>query len=90
VLEQGARAALAERPPEEAVVPLDVLAQTPFPKLVVSGAHGRAFDAVCDVLERRLPAERDVLPGFGHSVARHPEYNVVLANFVERAAGSPS
>src|SRR6185503_17425229 len=32
-LEQGIRAAMAERPPWEAVIPLDELAATPFPKL---------------------------------------------------------
>jgi pimeloyl-ACP methyl ester carboxylesterase len=85
VVEQGARAALAERPPQEAVIPLDALAATPFPKLVISGAHSQAFDAVCDVLEARLSAERAVLPGFGHSVARNPDYNGVLTDFIERA-----
>lgn len=85
LLEQGARAALAERPPQEAVVPLDALAAAPFPKLVVSGGHSPAFDAVCDVLVRRLGAERAVLPGFGHSIARHPEFNAVVSDVVERA-----
>jgi pimeloyl-ACP methyl ester carboxylesterase len=85
-LEQGARAALAERPPQEADVPLEGLAATPFPRLVVSGGHSAAFDAVCDVLEARLGTERVVLPGFGHSIARHPGYNGVLADFVERAS----
>ena len=84
-LERGARAALAERPPQEAVIPLDTLASRPFPKLVISGAHHAAFDAVCDVLEARLPAERAVLPGFGHSVARHPQFDSALGDFVERA-----
>ncbi len=86
VLEQGARAALAERPPQEAVVPLADLAAAPFPKLVVSGGHSTAFDAVCDVLEARLPAERAVLPGAGHSVPRAPGYNDVLSDFVDRNA----
>jgi pimeloyl-ACP methyl ester carboxylesterase len=92
VLEQGARAALAERPPQEAVVPLDALATTPFPKLVISGAHSQAFDAVCDVLEARLSAVRAVLPGFGHSVARSPDYNGILTDFIDRAetAGADS
>ena len=40
-LEQGARAAMAERSPDQAVVPLDELAAAPFPKLVVSGGHHR-------------------------------------------------
>jgi pimeloyl-ACP methyl ester carboxylesterase len=81
-LEQGARAALAERPPQEAVVPLETLEATAFPKLVISGGHHPAFDAVCDVLQSRLGAERVVLPGFGHSIARHPDYNRMLAEFV--------
>ena len=85
-LEQGSRAALAERPPQEAAIPLDALATTPFPKLVVSGAHHPAFDAVCDRLESELGAERAVLPGHGHSIARHPDYNRVLSDFVERAS----
>jgi hypothetical protein len=77
---------MVERPPSEAVVPFDELVPTPFPKLVVSGGHSAAFDAVCDVLEERLGAERTVLPGAGHSVQRLGEpFNELLASFVERA-----
>jgi pimeloyl-ACP methyl ester carboxylesterase len=83
---QGARTLMVERPPSEAVIPFDELAGTPFPKLVVSGGHSAAFDAVCDVLEERLGAERAVLPGAGHSVQRLGEpFNALLASFVERA-----
>jgi len=85
-LAQGARALAVERGPWEAEIPLDALAATPFPKLVVSGAHHEAFDTICDVLERRLSAERVVLPGYGHVVQRHPAFNDVLADFVESAA----
>jgi pimeloyl-ACP methyl ester carboxylesterase len=81
-LEQGARALRAERPPWEAEIPLDELAATPFPKLVVSGAHNPAFDAVCDVLEERLGAERAVLPGAGHSLPRAPGYAERLEGFL--------
>ena len=84
-LEQGARASMAERPPWEAEIPLDQLATAPFPKLVVSGAHHAAFDAVCDVLEERLGAERAVLPGAGHSVPRAPGFNERLRDFLDRA-----
>jgi pimeloyl-ACP methyl ester carboxylesterase len=56
--------------PWNAAIPLDVLAATPWPKLVVSGGHSRLFDAVCDVLERRLPARREVLRGAGHMIPR--------------------
>jgi pimeloyl-ACP methyl ester carboxylesterase len=85
-LAQGARTLIVERGPWEAEIPLDELAATTFPKLVVSGRHHPAFDAICDALERRLSAERAVLPGYGHSVQRHPEFNAVLSEFVERAA----
>jgi pimeloyl-ACP methyl ester carboxylesterase len=84
-LEAGARAALAERPPHEVDIPLAELAAAPFPKLVVSGAHGPAFDAVCDVLEDRLRAERVVLPGAGHSVPRAAGFNQRLDEFLLRA-----
>jgi pimeloyl-ACP methyl ester carboxylesterase len=84
-LEQGARAQIAERSPHEAVIPLDELAAAPFPKLVISGGHSAAFDAVCDVLERRLDAERAVLPGAGHSLPRAPGYNDTLVSFLERS-----
>ena len=77
---------MAERSPDEAVIPLEELAATPFPKLVVSGGHSAAFDAVCDVLEARLGAERAVLPGAGHSLPRAPGYNETVVAFVERAA----
>ena len=84
-LEQGARAAMAERLPSEAVIPFDELGAAPFPKLVISGGHHAAFDAVCDVMEERLGAERAVLPGAGHSLPRAPGYNEVLISFVERS-----
>ena len=84
-LEQGARALAVERGPWEAEIPLDALGAGTFPKLVVSGAHHPAFDAICDVLERELDAERLVLPGFDHAVQRHPEFNERLADFVRRS-----
>jgi len=86
-IEAGARAAIAERPPHEASIPLDELAAAPFPKLVVSGGHHPAFDAVCDVLEARLGAQRAVLPGAGHSVPRLGEpFNALLEAFIRNAS----
>jgi pimeloyl-ACP methyl ester carboxylesterase len=82
---QGARTLMVERLPAEAEIPLDDLARAPFPKLAVSGGHSPAFEAVCDVLEEELGAERAVLPGAGHSVQRLGEpFNDLLATFVER------
>lgn len=83
---QGARTLMVERSPVEAVIPFEELAPAPFPKLVVSGGHSTAFEALCDVLEERLGAERAVLPGAGHSVQRlGAPFNELLASFVERA-----
>ena len=84
-LEQGARTLIVERGPWEATIPLDELSAASFPTLVVSGSHHAAFEAICDVLVARLAAERLVLPGYGHSVQRHPDFNEQLAEFVVRA-----
>jgi pimeloyl-ACP methyl ester carboxylesterase len=86
---QGARTLMVERNPGEAAIPLDELARASFPKLVVSGGHSPAFEALCDLLEQRLGAERAVLPGAGHSVQRlGAPFNELLADFVERAERS--
>jgi pimeloyl-ACP methyl ester carboxylesterase len=83
---QGARTLMVERSPDEAVIPFGELVAAPFPKLVVSGGHSPAFEAVCDVIEERLGAERAILPGAGHSVQRlGPPFNELLAEFVLRA-----
>jgi pimeloyl-ACP methyl ester carboxylesterase len=87
-LEQGARMLMNERGPWEAEIPLAALAATRFPKLVVSGAHHPAFDAICDRLERELSAERLVFPGYGHTVQRHQGFNPALADFVEQATSA--
>lgn len=84
-LEQGARTLIDERGPWEAEIPLGALRAAPFAKLVVSGGHHAAFDAICDVLERELPAERAVVAGHGHGVPRSPELAALLGDFAERA-----
>jgi hypothetical protein len=78
---------MVERGPWEAQPPLDELRAAPFPKLVVSGASNPAFDAVCDVLEDRLDAERADLPGMGHfpQLLGQP-FNDVLREFLDRAS----
>jgi pimeloyl-ACP methyl ester carboxylesterase len=83
---QGARTLMVERSPADAEIPFDELAGAPFPKLVVSGGQSPAFEAVCDVLEQRLGAERAVLPGAGHSVQRlGAPFNELLGEFVVQA-----
>lgn len=86
-----------ERPPWEARIPLDELAEAPFPKLVVSGdwdearpeareLAGRAFAAVCDVLEGRLGAERLRIPGATHAAQLEGEaFNEPLRRFLRAA-----
>jgi pimeloyl-ACP methyl ester carboxylesterase len=83
--EQGVRALMAEEPPWEADVPLGQLADAGFPVLVCSGGYHPAYEAVCDVLERRLAAERAVLPGAGHAVQFASGFNEVFASFLQRA-----
>jgi len=84
-LEAATRAAMIERPPHEAEIPLEQLAAELFPKLVVTGDHNPALDAVADVLERELAAQRVVLPGAGHNLPRAPGYNNTLVRFLEAA-----
>ena len=83
--EQGVRALMAERPPWEADVPLSRLADAGFPVLVCSGGYHPAYEAVCDVLERRLGAERVVLPGAGHGVQFARGFNEAFSSFLRRA-----
>jgi pimeloyl-ACP methyl ester carboxylesterase len=69
----AARAAMTERPPWEADIPLDELARAGLRVLLVQGdwcpapdsaraRAGAAFRAVCDVLNDRLDAERALFP----------------------------
>jgi len=85
-LEQGARALMVERAPWDARIDLPALARVPFPKLVVSGNHLPALDAICDTLERELRAERAVIPGGGHNIPlMGAPFNDALVSFLERA-----
>jgi pimeloyl-ACP methyl ester carboxylesterase len=81
-MEASVRAIMVERGPWEAEIPFAELTEAPFPKLVLSGAHSDAFDAVCNVLEVRLGAERVVLPGAAHSIPRAPGFNECLEKFL--------
>ncbi len=87
---QHARLLMAERLPTEAVIPLEELRAAPFPKLVVSGAHSRVLDKICDVLEKGLAAERAVVTGGGHSVQRTgAPFNDRLEAFLTGAEAIP-
>jgi pimeloyl-ACP methyl ester carboxylesterase len=84
-VEQGVRTLMVERLPSEADPPLEELARAPFPKLVVSGGHSAAFDAVCAVLVERLGAERAELRGAAHNAQQAPGFNELLSDFLARA-----
>lgn len=77
------------RQPWEAEIPLDRLAAAPFPKLVISGGHHPAFDAVCDELTRGLGAERTVITGAGHEAQMMADpFNEALLRLWRRASRS--
>src|SRR5205085_1130219 len=85
-LERGAMLAARERPPWEADIPFGELAAWRFPKLVVSGGHSAAFEAVCDVVAERIGAERAVVAGRGHTIPSAGEaYNAHLEKFLSHA-----
>jgi pimeloyl-ACP methyl ester carboxylesterase len=56
------------RPIWQAELPVTQLAVARFPKLVVSGGHSAAFDAICDDLSERIGASRAVIAGAGHEI----------------------
>jgi pimeloyl-ACP methyl ester carboxylesterase len=56
------------RPFWQADLPLAELHAARFPKLVVSGGHHAAFEAMCDELADRIGAERSVVAGAGHEI----------------------
>ena len=84
-----ARATMVERPPWEATIPFDTLSGAAFPKLMFSGGHSPAFDAVVDVFTERLGAEKATVVGRRHSVPRTGEpFNSRLRAFVDAAEAS--
>lgn len=56
------------RKPWECELPTAELASAPFPKLVVSGGHSDAFDAICDALAEQIDAARVEAAGAGHEI----------------------
>jgi pimeloyl-ACP methyl ester carboxylesterase len=91
-LAQGARLLKSERPPWEAEIPLDRLARAGFPALVISGGHSPVFEKVCDVIAKRLGADRAVIPGRGHTIPSAGEaYNRRLERHLAASeSGRPS
>lgn len=85
---KGIEAMRAEPAPWELTIPLDALAATRFPKLVVSGNWSLAFEVVADVLTQRLRARRVVIEGGGHYILDTGErVNRALEAFLETGHG---
>ncbi len=83
---KAVEAHMAEAPPWTISIPLDVLAETSFPKLVVSGDWNPAMDAVADIITERLRAERFVLKGWYHNIHRAgAPFNQRLDAFLQQA-----
>ncbi|HEY7347235.1 MAG TPA: alpha/beta hydrolase [Ktedonobacterales bacterium] len=85
---KAVEAHMAEAPPWTISIPLDALAATTFPKLVVSGNWNPALDAVADIITARLGAERFVLKGWYHTIYRAgAPFNQRLEAFWQQAGG---
>ena len=86
-LAQGVQAIRAiRRHPWEGELPVDQLAAASFPKLVISGDHSPAFEAVCDGLAARLHAQRAHVPGAGHATPETGDaFNKTLEAFIRTA-----
>jgi len=88
------RATAREPRPWDANIPLERLSQTKRPKLIVSGEwnnanstggeRGKAFAAVCDVLQARLSAERVIFKNSTHNpqLTSPAEFNERLRGFL--------
>ena len=62
------------------------LAAASFPKLVISGNHSPAFEAVCDALAAGLKAQRAYVSGAGHATPDTGDaFNETLEAFISAA-----
>jgi pimeloyl-ACP methyl ester carboxylesterase len=93
------RTSMYQRLPWEADVPLELLRMATFPKLVISGGWdtaspatrataGAALQDVCDVIARRIDAQRTVIPGAFHAPqsAQPAAFNARLGAFLDDAS----
>jgi pimeloyl-ACP methyl ester carboxylesterase len=69
------------RPPWDDRLPFTEIASARFPKVVVSGGHSAALDAICDDVAERVGATRMVVTGAGHEIqfAGEPLNEMLLA-----------
>jgi len=74
-----------ERDPAQIAVPVALLAEATFPKLVISGGTEEAFEILCDALAQQIHAARETVPDAGHTV-RHPAISARIATFLASAS----
>lgn len=87
-LDAATRLLMRCRYPWTAEIPLADLGKAAFSTLVVSGGHSAVFETICDALAARLGAEREVIPGAGHSVPRiGTPFNERLESFLVASMG---
>lgn len=86
-LAQGVHAVRAiRRLPWEGELPVGPLAAASFPKLVISGNHSPAFEAVCDALAASLGVQRAYVTGAGHATPETGDtFNETLETFIRTA-----
>jgi pimeloyl-ACP methyl ester carboxylesterase len=91
-LVQGVRAVRAvRRRPWEGELPVGQLAAASFPKLVISGDHSPAFEAICDALAARLQAQRAHVTGAGHATPDTGDaFNQAFEAFIGTASPRPA
>ena len=78
------------RPFFDAVLPLAALRAAAFPKLVVSGGHHTAFEAMCTALAAEIGAAHRVVAGAGHEIQfTGAPLNELLAELWCRPGGGP-
>lgn len=87
------RSSMTERPPWEGHIPIEEIAQTTYPKLVISGGQQRnpretAFVKICDILEKKLGAQRLIFEGARHNpqLERPEQFNTALRKFLDEAS----
>lgn len=84
-VKRGVRRAHGSRPPGEARLPLDSLAEAGIPTLIASGDHAPVIERMCDAVAAALNARRVITPGGGHFVAAAPEFPASLERFLLEA-----
>ena len=83
-LRRGARALVGMRPPGDADLPLDALAEAGFPMLVVTGGHRPEYETIADAIVEGTGARREIVRGMGQLVPdTGAPFNELLEGFLK-------